>query len=56
MSFFDIVMSGRAGNSDLAGVAIGGNVWMPVFTGLSGVLMALTPIVAQLRGADKNRK
>jgi len=56
MSFFDIVMSGRAGNSDLAGVAIGGNIWMPVFTGLSGVLMALTPIVAQLRGADKKQE
>lgn len=56
MGFCDTVMSGRAGNSDLAGVAIGGNIWMPVFTGLSGVLMALTPIVAQLRGADKKQE
>ena len=56
MGFFDTVMSGRAGNSDLAGVAIGGNVWMPIFTGLSGVLMALTPIIAQLRGADKKQE
>ena len=56
MAFFDTVMSGRAGNSDLAGVAIGSNIWMPIFTGLSGLLMALTPIVAQLRGAEKKRE
>ena len=34
MSLFDTVMSGHAGTVQLAGVAIGTNVWMPVFTGL----------------------
>lgn len=29
MSFFDTVMSGQAGAADLAGVAIGANIWMP---------------------------
>lgn len=53
LSFFDTVMSGHAGANDLAGVAIGGNLWMPVFTGFNGILMALTPIVAQLRGAER---
>ena len=52
MNFFDTVMSGQAGTNDLAGVAIGANIWMPVFTGLNGVLLALTPIVAHFRGAD----
>ncbi len=53
MSVADTVMSGHAGTDSLAGVAIGGNVWMPVFTGLNGILMAVTPIIAQLLGAGK---
>ncbi|MCG3056282.1 MATE family efflux transporter, partial [Escherichia coli] len=55
MSFFDTMMSGRVGADDLAGVAIGSSLWMPVFTGLSGILMSVTPIVAQLIGADKKK-
>ena len=34
MTFFDTVMSGRAGAQDLAGVAIGSSLWVPVFTEL----------------------
>ncbi|HET6871591.1 MAG TPA: MATE family efflux transporter, partial [Sporolactobacillaceae bacterium] len=51
MSFFDTVMSGHASANDLAGVAIGSNIWMPVFTGLSGILMGLTPILSHHIGA-----
>lgn len=53
MNFFDTVMSGKAGAEDLAGVAIGSSLWVPIFTGANGILMALSPIVAQLTGADK---
>ncbi|GIP32841.1 MATE family efflux transporter [Paenibacillus sp. J2TS4] len=53
MSFFDTVMSGNVSPEDLAGVAIGSSLWMPVFTGLTGILMAVTPTVAQLVGAGK---
>lgn len=53
MNFFDTVMSGRAGAHDLAGVAIGSSIWVPVFTGINGILIALSPIVAQLMGANK---
>ena len=56
MSFFDTMMSGRAGSDDLAGVAIGVSLWIPVFTGLSGILLAVTPIVAQLIGAKKSER
>lgn len=56
MNFFDTVMSGRAGANDLAGVAIGSSLWVPIFTGLSGILMALTPIVAQLIGGKSEEK
>lgn len=51
MNFFDTVMSGRAGAIDLAGVAIGSSLWVPVFTGVNGILLAITPIIAHLLGA-----
>jgi len=41
MSFFDTTMSGHYSSKDLAGVAIGSSLWMPVFTGLSGILPLL---------------
>lgn len=53
MSFFDTVMSGHASADDLAGVAIGSNIWMPIFTGLSGILMGLTPIISHHIGAKE---
>ena len=56
MTFFDTMMSGRVSADDLAGVAIGSSLWVPVFTGLSGILMSITPIVAQLVGANQKKK
>lgn len=53
MNMADTVMSGRVGPSDLAGVAIGSSLWMPIFSGLNGILLSVTPIVAQLVGANK---
>lgn len=51
MNIFDTVMSGRASAVDLAGVAIGSSLWVPIFTGINGILLAITPIIAQLVGA-----
>ncbi|SDE31576.1 MATE family efflux transporter [Sporomusa acidovorans] len=56
LSFFDAMMSGHASQHDLAGVAIGSNLWMPVFSGINGILMALTPIIAQLNGAGRHKE
>ncbi len=56
MNFFDTIMSGKSGADQLAGVAIGSSIWVPVFTGLNGILMAISPIVAQLKGAKKDRE
>lgn len=53
MNMIDTMMSGRAGVADLAGVAIGSSLWAPVSTGISGILLAVTAIVAQLLGAGK---
>lgn len=51
MSFFDILMTGRYDTYHLAGVTIGSSFWIPVYTGLAGILMGLTPIIAQQIGA-----
>lgn len=56
MNLVDTMMSGRVGTDDLAGVAIGSSLWMPVFTGINGVLLAVTPIVAQLMGRGHKEK
>ncbi|WAA11053.1 MATE family efflux transporter [Fervidibacillus albus] len=53
IQFFDTMMSGRVSSNDLAGVAIAGSLWSPVYTGLSGILIATTPIVSSLFGANK---
>jgi len=55
MNFFDTTMSGKVSPNDLAGVAIGSSLWVPVYTGLSGILLSVTPIVAQLVGAKKTK-
>ncbi len=56
MNFFDASMSGQAGDVDLAGAAIGGNIWMPVQTCFSGILLAAMPLVANLLGAGEKQK
>jgi len=53
MTFFDTVMSGRASSEDLAGVAIGSSIWVPLSTGINGIVLAITPIISQLIGANK---
>ncbi|OXM87700.1 MATE family efflux transporter [Paenibacillus rigui] len=53
MSFLDTFMSGHSSTADLAGVAIGTSIWIPVQTGLTGILFAVTPIVAQLVGEKR---
>lgn len=56
MTFFDTMMSGHASPADLAGAAIGSSIWVPVQTGLSGILMGITPIVSQLIGGNQQQK
>lgn len=56
MSFFDTNMSGKFSPADLAGVAIGTSLWLPVQTGLSGILIGITPVVSHLLGSKRNDK
>ncbi|MEH7444966.1 MATE family efflux transporter [Bacillus sp. JJ1122] len=56
MVFFNTIMSGKYNSSDLAGVAIGSSIWNPIFTGLSGILLAVSPIAAQRFGEKKGKE
>ncbi len=51
MNFVDTVMAGNLSAQDLAAVAVGGAVFIPFIMLAAGIMMAVTPIVAQLVGA-----
>ncbi|NMY50580.1 MULTISPECIES: MATE family efflux transporter [unclassified Pseudomonas] len=51
MGFVDTVMAGRVSPQDLAAVALGNSIWVPVFLLMTGILLATTPKVAQRFGA-----
>ena len=53
MGVADAIMAGRVSAADLAGVALGGNLFWPLMLFMSGVIMALTPAVSQLHGARR---
>jgi len=49
----DTVMVGRYSAVDLAALGLGSSVYVSVFVGLTGVVLALQPICGQLFGASK---
>jgi MATE family multidrug resistance protein len=53
MGFVDAVMAGRVGPRDLAAVALGNSIWVPLFLLMNGILLATTPKVAQHFGAGR---
>lgn len=54
MGVADTIMAGRYGAADLAGVALGGNVFWPTIMLLAGVIMAVVPSVSQLHGRGRH--
>ena len=50
-SVIDTMMAGRYATDDLAAVGVGASIYFSVFVALMGVLLAVTPTVAQLQGA-----
>ncbi|MCL6570094.1 MAG: MATE family efflux transporter [Bacillus sp. (in: Bacteria)] len=56
MVFFNTIMSGKYSSANLAGVAIGSSIWSPVFMGISGILLAVSPIAAQRIGEKKSNE
>ena len=51
----DTIMAGRYSELDLAAVAIGYNIWLPLFLMTLGVLLATTNIVAYEFGAGRKK-
>lgn len=56
MSAVDTVMAGWLGPLDLAAVAVGANIWLPIFVVSIGVILSVTPSVAQLYGGDRREE
>lgn len=53
MTVVDVVITGRYGYVDQAGVGLGTSLFWPIMLLLTGTLMAVTPTVAQLSGARR---
>lgn len=53
MGFVDTLMSGRYDSTDLAAISLGAGLWLPIFLTAQGILIATTPFVAHLVGANK---
>ncbi len=53
MYFVDTVMAGRFSATDMAALAVASGLWLPVVLTLQGLLLALTPIVAQYYGSKQ---
>lgn len=53
MGVIDTIVAGRAGSSDLAGVALGNSVTNPIVFSLGAVLTIVGPMVSRLRGAGQ---
>ncbi len=56
MGVADTIMAGRYGAVDLAGVALGGNVFWPTLMLLGGVIMAVVPTVSQFHGGGRQEQ
>lgn len=54
--FIDTVMAGAVSPLDLAAVAVGASIWVPVFLFMVGVIIAATPILSQHIGAGRHDK
>ena len=54
MGVADTMMAGQVGAVELAGVALGGNLYWPSMLFLSGIIMSVTPTVSQLDGAGRS--
>src|SRR5512139_3054053 len=53
MGIVNTVMAGQYRTDDLAAVAIGYNIWLPLFLVFTGVMLGATTIIAQDFGAGR---
>lgn len=53
MGFVDTVMAGNVSPQDLAAVAVGFSLWVPLMLFITGILLAITPYTARYHGAGQ---
>ena len=53
ITFINTTMAGHAGSEDLAGVSVGAGLFYPILASIVGLLMAGTPLMAQLLGKKR---
>ena len=56
LGLIDTIMAGRLSPTDLAAIAVGVGLWIPVMLLFSGIMIATTPLVAEARGARTPEK
>ena len=55
MGFVDAIMAGHFSKHDLAAIALGNSIWIPIYLLMTGIILATTPKVATLFGARKDK-
>ncbi|MFU9138614.1 MATE family efflux transporter [Erwinia tasmaniensis] len=53
MGFVDTIMAGAVSATDMAAVAVGTSIWLPAILFGHGLLLSLTPVVAQYNGSGR---
>ncbi len=51
LGLIDTIMAGRISPTDLAAIAVGVGLWIPIMLLFSGIMIATTPLVAEANGA-----
>lgn len=56
MGVVDTLVAGMAGTLDLAAIAVGSSIWIPIVLLVSGIMVALSPLVAHAKGAKNKQR
>ncbi|ATA22005.1 MATE family multidrug resistance protein [Gibbsiella quercinecans] len=56
MGVVDTIMAGSYSATDMAAVAVGTSIWLPAILFGHGLVLALTPVIAQLNGAGRRER
>lgn len=56
LALVDTIMAGRVSALDLAGVAVGASLWLPLFLFATGILIATTPLLGEAIGEQNWQK
>jgi MATE family multidrug resistance protein len=56
LGLIDTIMAGHLSASDLAAIAVGVGIWIPVMLMFTGIVLATTPLVAEALGARQEHQ